>query len=153
MAKSSARATSLLEPDIGFHLAVASSRIAQRTNQALRRHGLRVRHYAVLALACEHDGMTQVNLARRVDLAASQVVALIDDLEDRGLIRRQVASDDRRRRLITATDDGHALVAVASADVTRVREEMLAPLDEAQRASLLACAQILSGHGHTDEAS
>lgn len=143
--------SALLEPDTGFHLAVISSRITSRTNQALTRHGLRVRHYAVLALASEHDDLTQVELARRVDLAASQVVALIDDLERRGLVRRRVSGDDRRRRLITATDDGRALAARASADVAAVREEMLRPLDADQRVALLTCLHILSDHDHTAE--
>jgi DNA-binding MarR family transcriptional regulator len=138
------RTASLLDDDTGFHLAIASARLAQRTNQALKRHDLRVRHYVVLALTSEYDDLTQVDLAREVALAASQVVALVDELEGRGLVRRQVASDDRRRRLVTATEEGRALAARAREDVAAVRDDELAALDGQQRAALLTSLRMLN---------
>ena len=39
-------------------------------------------------------------------LDPSQIVALVDDLEGRGLVMRTVDPNDRRNKLIVATDDG-----------------------------------------------
>jgi DNA-binding MarR family transcriptional regulator len=145
------RTGSVLDDDTGFHLAVASARMAQLTNQALKRHDLRVRHYVVLALTSEHDDLTQVDLAREVALAPSQVVGLVDELERRGLVRRQVSSDDRRRRLVTATTEGRALVARARRAVAAARDEGLAALDAGQRAALLASLRAVTGRTGTSE--
>ena len=139
------RTSSLLDDDTGFHLALASARMAQLTNQALKRHDLRVRHYVVLALTSEHDDLTQV------DLAVSQVVALVDELERRGLVRRQVSADDRRRRLVTTTAEGRALAARARRDVAAARDEALEALDERQRAALLASLRAVTGRAGTSD--
>jgi DNA-binding MarR family transcriptional regulator len=139
------RTAAPLDDDTGFHLAVASARVAHLTNTALKPHDLRVRHYVVLALTSEHDNLTQVDLAREVALAASQVVGLVDELEGRGLVQRQVSSDDRRRRLVTATADGKALVARARRDVAAARDEAFGALDATQRAALLASLKAVNG--------
>lgn len=139
------RGAALLDDDTGFHLAVASARLTHLTNEALKVHDLRVRHYVALVLTSEHDDLTQVDLAREVALAASQVVALVDELEGRGLVQRRVSIDDRRRRLVTATEDGKLLAAQARAEVEAARLRALEALDETQRKSLLAILRALNG--------
>ena len=53
-----------LADDLGFLLSRASGQIVRATNAALAEHGLRVRQYSVLALACESaDGLSQRELA------------------------------------------------------------------------------------------
>jgi DNA-binding MarR family transcriptional regulator len=144
------RGAALLDDDTGFHLAVASARIATLTNEALSRHALRVRHYVVLALTSEHDDLTQIEIAREAALAASQVVALIDELERRGLVQRDVAKEDRRRRIVTATAAGRELTLRAEKDVAAARDAALVLLDDDQRDALLSCLRALNGRLRTD---
>lgn len=97
----------MLEDDLGFLLTRASALLVKATNEALAPLGLKVRGYSVLALACdEADGVTQRRLADDAGLDPSQIVALVDDLEGRGLVMRTVDPNDRRNKLIVATDDG-----------------------------------------------
>lgn len=138
------RATSLLDDDTGFHLAVASARLTQATNRALKALDLRARHYAALVLASERDDLTQVDLAREIALAASQVVPLVDELERRGLVQRRVADDDRRRRLVTVTDDGRQLLERARREVAAARDAALSALDAQQRDALLGSLKVLN---------
>src|SRR5688572_18521919 len=96
-----------LADDLGFLLSRASGQIVRATNAALAEHGLRVRQYSVLALACEsEDGLSQRELATALGLDPSQVVLLVDELAAAGLVERQAPEADRRTRLVVVTREG-----------------------------------------------
>src|SRR5215471_17673480 len=53
--------------------------------------------FNVLNLVCDRpDGMSQIELGRRLIMHRSNVTGLIDRLEQRGLVRRKDADGDRR---------------------------------------------------------
>jgi DNA-binding MarR family transcriptional regulator len=72
------------------------------------------------------------------------MVALADDLEAKGLLRRRADPADRRRNLIALTDGGRAVLDGAGAAAAAAEREFLAALDEdgaaAFRAALRAVA-------------
>ena len=57
----------------------------------------------------EREGMAQVELSRLVGIETASSTAVIDQLEQRGLIRRERDGADRRRIKITLTAAGRAL--------------------------------------------
>ena len=96
-----------LADELGFLLSRASGLIVRVTNAALAAHGLRVRQYSVLALACESQGgLSQRELATALGLDPSQVVLLVDELVAAGLVERRAADGDRRTRLVVPTTRG-----------------------------------------------
>ena len=111
--------TQPLADDLGFLLSRASGQVVRATNAALAEHGLRVRQYSVLALACEAaDGLGQREMATVLGLDPSQVVLLVDELTAAGLVERQAPEADRRTRLVVATQEGRRVrdAAVRAAD-------------------------------------
>ncbi|MGY1844578.1 MarR family winged helix-turn-helix transcriptional regulator [Modestobacter sp. SYSU DS0875] len=99
-----------LTDDVGFLLSRASGLIVRANNAALAPHGLRVRSYSVLLLACgATDGVSQRDLAEVLGRDPSQVVLLVDELASMGLVRRQRSESDRRTNLVRATPAGQAL--------------------------------------------
>src|SRR6266481_2224219 len=56
------------------------------------------------------DGMSQIELGRRLIMHRSNVTGLIDRLEKRGLVRRKDADRDRRAYRIVVTAAGAKLV-------------------------------------------
>lgn len=52
---------------------------------------------------------SQRELANRLELDASSVTDIADQLEDRGLLERQIDPNDRRVRLLKLTPEGEAL--------------------------------------------
>ena len=123
-----------LADDLGFLLSRASGQIVRATNAALAEHGLRVRQYSVLALACEtEDGLGQRELAAVLGLDPSQVVLLVDELVAAGLVERQAPEADRRTRLVVATREGRRVREAARRDADAAMEIPLGLLGEAER--------------------
>ncbi|MDF3281297.1 MarR family transcriptional regulator [Gordonia sp. N1V] len=120
----------MLDDDLGFLMARASVVLSKETNRAIAPLGLKVRGYSALAAVCdEPDGITQRRLATVVGLDPSQIVALVDDLEDRKLVQRTTDINDRRNKLIVATEAGAELCDQARRRSAAVTAEYVAGTD------------------------
>ena len=126
-----------LDSDAGFLLARAGGRAIRALNRALEPSGLRSRHYSVLVAAAEHGGLSQRDLGQRLGIDPSAVVALVDDLQRAGLVRRDPHPGDRRTWLVVLTATGTGVLARAAELAGKVEDETLAPLDPDERATLL----------------
>jgi DNA-binding MarR family transcriptional regulator len=62
-----------------------------------------------LVRLAKHDGVSMGDMARGIGVDPSYITALVDDLDARGLARREPAPDDRRVKIIVLTDAGRAL--------------------------------------------
>ena len=126
-----------LTDDLGFLLSRASGQVVRATNAALAEHGLRVRQYSALVLACEApDGLSQREVAAVLGLDPSQVVLLVDELTAAGLVERQAAEVDRRTRLVVATPEGRRVREAAGRDADAAVETPLSLLGDAERSRL-----------------
>lgn len=105
-------------------------------NEVLRPLSLNVRTFSLLWLTTEPFAPTQRQLSEFLDLDPSQVVALIDDLEDRVLVRRLANPIDRRARQVVATPEGHRLCATARAAVDEATAGVFATLSARERDQL-----------------
>ncbi|WP_236791318.1 MarR family winged helix-turn-helix transcriptional regulator [Amycolatopsis sp. GM8] len=135
MTKNGTRPT--LDDDAGFLLARAGGRAIRGMNRALEPFGLRSRHYTVLMAAAQHGGLSQRELGELLGIDPSAVVALVDDLQRAGLVRRDPHPGDRRTRLVVLTADGRKTFDKASALAAKVHDDALAPLDPHERATLV----------------
>ncbi|HVB92487.1 MAG TPA: MarR family transcriptional regulator [Acidimicrobiales bacterium] len=61
------------------------------------------------------DGVSMGEMARGIGCDPSYITALVDDLDRRGLARRQPAPDDRRVKIVVLTEAGRALAAEMAA--------------------------------------
>jgi DNA-binding MarR family transcriptional regulator len=137
-----------LAHEIYFLLARVSSSGTREGNRRLAPLGLRVRSYSVLSLACEETPPSQRSLAEFLDLDPSQVVSLVDDLESRGLAERLVDSDDRRTKVVRATEKGRRLRASAAAATAHAEDESLSHLSSQQRNTLKSLLRALLFDSH-----
>lgn len=74
--------------------------------------GLRPRHLHVLALVAEGP-LSQRELSQRSGYDRTTMVAVIDELENRELVRRHRGEQDRRRFFIVPTEQGEETLAAA----------------------------------------
>lgn len=125
-----------LATEIEFLMARARAVGTAHANQVLTELELKARSYAVLSLAASAAKPTQRELAEFLSLDASQIVALVDGLQDRGLIRREPDPNDRRSNVIVSTPEGDELYARASDKVARAEAASLSALSLEERDQL-----------------
>jgi DNA-binding MarR family transcriptional regulator len=78
----------------------------RRFAQLLSAWNLNASHYGVLLLLEEIDQASQQHLAQMLSIDRANMVALLDLLQERGLIERATDSLDRRRHLVKLTAIG-----------------------------------------------
>jgi DNA-binding MarR family transcriptional regulator len=120
----------------GYLLIKCAWWIQHQTEAALAELDLRDRHLMALVMLNAEDGMAQQDLARHMSLDPTLVVAVIDDLEDRGLCERVRHPDDRRRHRIHLTAKGKRVYREARALAAKVGDEIFAPLERSERTQL-----------------
>ncbi|MCP2263795.1 MarR family winged helix-turn-helix transcriptional regulator [Promicromonospora thailandica] len=110
--------------------------LRRRSESALAPLGLRTRHLVALTVLRERTEITQRDLATVLVLDSTNVVGLLNELETRGLVERRRSAEDRRRHVVTLTDDGTTLLCRAETALAAVEDEVFAGLDPAQREQL-----------------
>lgn len=126
----------------GLQLAIVARRWRTTVDAALATDNLTEAAWGPLVhLSRLGDGVQQKVLAARIGIDTSTLVRLIDMLENRQLVLRQVDPHDRRGRLVHLTDDGRAQVARIEETLARAEGHMLADIDDADLDQLLTSLQ------------
>src|SRR4051794_41917957 len=72
----------------------------------LEAHGLSMWGYSVLVALDRSAIRTQAALADAIGADKTRIIAILDELQDKGLIERTADPEDRRARLLAVTKDG-----------------------------------------------
>src|SRR5882762_9997731 len=72
--------------------------------------GLEPRHFALLNYIASSPGLSQQVLSGALEIPASRLVGVVDDLEERGYVERRRHPADRRARALHLTEDGNSLL-------------------------------------------
>jgi DNA-binding MarR family transcriptional regulator len=100
--------------------------------------GLEPRQFAVLNFIALDEGRSQQALGDALEIPASRMVAIVDDLESRAIVERRTNPADRRARALYLTARGKDLLRKAR-DVVQTNEaEFCQDLDVATRDRLIA---------------
>jgi DNA-binding MarR family transcriptional regulator len=129
----------------GFLLSWNGQRTASKFAKALEPLGLRPHHFGVLTLIDSHPGCAQKELVTGSLIDPSSMVAVIDELEQLGLAERRRHPDDRRKRAVHLTARGRRTLERAREVAIETAQEVLAPLDQAERETLRRLLRKLAG--------
>lgn len=93
--------------------------------------------FAALSALGAHPGIDQATLAGLVAYDRATLGKVIDRLDERGLVRRDISKSDRRARVLTLTETGADLYRAALPHVEAIQPMILSGLDAGERARFL----------------
>lgn len=99
--------------------------------------------FAALNAVVASPGIDQRTLAASIGFDTSTIGGVVDRLESRGWVQRQVSREDRRARLLHVTTEGQRLLQDVSDAVMTTQERILAPLQEDERQEFLRMLKVL----------
>ena len=100
--------------------------LVAREEPALLAHDISMWGYVVLTALAEQPVRTQAALAQAINADKSRIIGVLDDLQQRELIKRQPDAADRRVHLLSLTPAGDRLRRSVEAAIRRSEEEVLA---------------------------
>jgi MarR family transcriptional regulator, lower aerobic nicotinate degradation pathway regulator len=124
------------------HTAMHAERLV---NERLAAADARRWHFAVL-VALQSGPESQATLSRRTGIYRSDMVAVINELADRGHVERAADPTDRRRNVITITKQGRRHLRRLDKLVAAIQDDLLAPLSQHERHELTRILTCLLDH-------
>jgi DNA-binding MarR family transcriptional regulator len=121
--------------------------VARRETEVVT--GMRLKHLVTLTHLRDlgEDGASQQALGERLFMDANNLVLLLNELERESLIERRRDASDRRRHIVVITSAGLRALKRAEAKLETIEDDVLAPLDTAERATLrMLLHKIVLGH-------
>ncbi|HEY2468469.1 MAG TPA: MarR family transcriptional regulator [Terracidiphilus sp.] len=94
------------QSSVAFLLAQVGAHAANHFAQRLTPLDLLPQHAGILRMLAHTSGISQQDLALKLNMHASRLVGLVDTLEKRGLIERQSSASDRRVYALHLTEPG-----------------------------------------------
>jgi MarR family transcriptional regulator, lower aerobic nicotinate degradation pathway regulator len=104
-----------------------------RFTEALEPYGVRPRHVAALMELRDRGEMTQQSLCGQLHLDPTNLVAILNELENAGYARRRRDPDDRRRHIVEVSKKGLAMLDKVTVVMDGVEAELLEDLDPDDR--------------------
>lgn len=126
-----------LPATVSFRLGTLGSAVADRFAARIEAYDLKPKHAGLLTALSLEQAASQQELAIRLGVAPSLVVALADHLERLGAIERVRDPQDRRRQVLTLTDRGRELLRDCTEAARTLDDELTAGLTAAERRALL----------------
>jgi len=129
---------------LGFLLSQLGFTASRRFHAALAPLGIEPRHFLLLRFVAREEGRSQQALGEMLHIPPSRMVALVDQLEERGLLERRANPTDRRARALHVTDEGRRLMARAMRVAMAHEDSVGVSLSAGEREQLVALLQKLA---------
>lgn len=100
----------ILSESVGYRLRRAQLSVVSNFNESLLAFGLRPADFSVLIVVANNTGLKQSDVAEALGIQRANFVAIIDGLEEKGLVHRRRSDSDRRVHYMEMTDEGRIVV-------------------------------------------
>ncbi|MEU7113170.1 MarR family transcriptional regulator [Streptomyces sp. NPDC046182] len=127
-------------------LNMAAARADRLVTASFAEQDARKWHYAVLAALDDGGSTSQAGLSRRTGIYRSDLVAVINELVERGHVERTPDPDDRRRNVITLTKQGRRHLERLDEVLAGVQDELMDGLTTLERELLTSLLERMLRH-------
>jgi DNA-binding MarR family transcriptional regulator len=130
-------------PDLGAMLMRLGRQLLAVEQPILETHDISMWGYAVLTALRDEPMRAQAALARSIGADKTRIIAILDELQQRGLIGREPDPADRRVRLLYLTAAGRSLQRSVQTAVRAAEATLLDQLPLPERRAFLQALQTL----------
>jgi DNA-binding MarR family transcriptional regulator len=102
-----------LDQIVGFHLRMAQGAVYRHFTDTFSDLGLTQKQVSVLWLISQNAGIAQADLGRMLQIDRATMMAIVNRLQERGLVVRDRSAVDGRRQTLTLTPTGKSRLAEA----------------------------------------
>ncbi len=133
-----------LETTVGFVLRLAQVAVFKDLLAALKPFDLRVTDLSVLLVIEATPGLQQRAIGDMLRIQRPNLVIILDQLQARGLVRRDPVPGDRRSYALSITPEGSALLKGAKAAHAAHDKKVLAALGDLKKEQMLAVLERIA---------
>lgn len=117
-------------PRLGYLLKHAQLLFREMTTAAFAPLGIRPTEWAALNCLDEQHGLSQKEIAELLGVDRTTMVAIVDELQGKGLVARQPHAVDRRKNTVTLTSKGRTTMHRGALLVDGCERQFLAAVDQ-----------------------
>jgi DNA-binding MarR family transcriptional regulator len=128
-----------------YLLQLHASSVLEALEEALDPLGISARQYVLLGVAADASELSQVEIASYIGVEPTVLGKLLRDLEERGLLIRQRANEDRRRHSLSLTESGKSLFRQAEDHRAGSEQRALIHLTKTEQRTLRALLTKAAG--------
>lgn len=126
----------LAPQSLGYRIKLLSMLLSRMFQERLEPFGLTPFHWVVLCCLWQEDGLATSSIGERLQQVGGTLTGVLDRMEERGLVRRERDSRDRRIWRIWLTEAGKELEAVLPPIAMEIREQAMAGFSTAEQEQL-----------------
>lgn len=123
----------------------AAARGRALVSEALAAEGQRMWHHVVLSAVGDLGPVAQAELGRSIRLDPKDLVGVLNDLQDAGLVVREPDPRDRRKNAVSLTEEGGRLLRRCEKAARGANDALLSPLSAAERKQFMDLLIRISG--------
>lgn len=109
--------TSALQQILGLHISLARSRVYRHFSETFADLNLTQKQVAILWLIDEYAGISQIEIARFLQVDRSTMMQIVNRLQARDLLYRDAREGDRRSQALHLTHAGREILGEARAAI------------------------------------
>jgi MarR family 2-MHQ and catechol resistance regulon transcriptional repressor len=125
----------------------AAESVTGRVNRFMIAANLTISQFGVLEALLHKGPLCQRDIAAKILKSSGNITLVIDNLEKRGLVRRERDNDDRRYFTVHLTESGSELIVRVFADVESAIATEMAVLSEIEQVQLGSLCKKLGTKG------
>ncbi|MEA1890552.1 MAG: MarR family transcriptional regulator [Pseudomonadota bacterium] len=124
------------ETSVGWMLKVLCTSLDEKMNKEMKRLDLNIAQFAVLMSLSETEGLTQVEIGKKINMPGYATTRTIDALEKVQFVERKKDDRSRRSYRIYLTEQGRKIVPQLFVVVKKVNTQLLSTLTLTEKKQL-----------------
>ena len=133
----------VLDDQVGYLLRLANQRHAV-IFQELVSEPLTPTQFSTLMRVAEHGEVSQNHLGRLAAMDIATTKGVVDRLKQKGLLITKPDPNDKRRSIISLTEQGNRMIRTLQAEGRAITQETLSPLTSSEQKRLLDLLRKIS---------